>query len=195
VSASIPTTEILEKILAGQRISEKDALHLFEHADLADLSRTATAVRNRHTAPSRVSYVVDRNVNYTDVCNVYCTFCAFYHRPGDARGYVLTRDQLKQKAKETKELGGTGFLLQGGVNPDLPWDYYLDLVRFLPKDMGIWVHGFPPGGSNVVGVDRKVPSGNDPGTSGGGPWEHSRGWRRDPGRPDSPADRAPEGGG
>jgi len=144
VITSSPTSEILEKILAGQRISESEALHLFEHADLTELSRAATLVRNRHNDPSRVSYVVDRNVNYTDVCNVYCTFCAFYHRPGDSRGYVLTQDQLRQKAKETKEVGGTGFLLQGGVNPDLPWDYYLNLVRFLHEEMGIWVHGFSP---------------------------------------------------
>ena len=74
------------------------------------------------TTPARVSYVIDRNVNYTDVCNVYCTFCAFYHKPGDARGYVLTWDQLRRKAEETRAVGGTGFLIQGGVNPDLPWE-------------------------------------------------------------------------
>lgn len=123
---------------------DEEGLLLFEQADLADLSLAATAVRNRHNDPSRASYVVDRNVNYTDICNVYCTFCAFYHRPGDTKGYVLTREQLQRKAEETKAVGGTGFLLQGGVNPDLPWDYYLDLVRFLHHDLGIWVHGFSP---------------------------------------------------
>ncbi len=135
---------ILEKTLSGGRVMEEEALCLFEQGDLADLSLAATAVRNRHNDPSRVSYVVDRNVNYTDICNVYCTFCAFYHRPGDSKGYVLTREQLQKKAEETKAVGGTGFLLQGGVNPDLPWDYYLDLVRFLHHDLGIWVHGFSP---------------------------------------------------
>ena len=135
---------ILEKTLSGGRVTEEEALRLFEEADLVDLSLAATAVRNRHNDPSRVSYVVDRNVNYTDICNVYCTFCAFYHRPGDSKGYVLTREQLQKKAEETKAVGGTGFLLQGGVNPDLPWDYYLDLVRFLRHDLGIWVHGFSP---------------------------------------------------
>jgi len=138
------TAEILEKSLSGQRVSEAEALHLFEKADLSDLGLTATAQRNRHNDSSRVSYVVDRNVNYTDICNVYCTFCAFYHRPGDSRGYVLTREQLQQKVAETKAVGGTGFLLQGGVNPDLPWDYYLNLLRFLHQDLGIWVHGFSP---------------------------------------------------
>jgi len=135
---------VLEKTLSGGRVTDEEALRLFEQADLADLSLAATSVRNRHNDPARASYVVDRNVNYTDICNVYCTFCAFYHRPGDPKGYVLTREQLIKKAEETKAVGGTGFLLQGGVNPDLPWDYYLDLVRFLHHDLGIWVHGFSP---------------------------------------------------
>ncbi len=135
---------VLEAAILGRRISGAEALQLMEQADLPDLAVAATAVRDRHNHPPRASFVVDRNVNYTDVCNVYCTFCAFYHKPGDTRGYVLTREQLKQKAEETQALGGTGFLLQGGVNPDLPWDYYLNLVRYLHQDLGIWVHGFSP---------------------------------------------------
>ncbi len=135
---------VLEAAILGRRISGAEALQLMEQADLPDLAVAATAVRDRHNDPARASFVVDRNVNYTDVCNVYCTFCAFYHKPGDTRGYVLTREQLKQKAEETQALGGTGFLLQGGVNPDLPWDYYLNLVRYLHQDLGIWVHGFSP---------------------------------------------------
>lgn len=137
-------TDLLDAVLSGRRLEDEDALELFQRADLLDLARTATAVRNRHNDPRRVSFVIDRNVNYTDVCNVYCTFCAFYHKPGDSNGYVLTRDQLRRKAEETKALGGTGFLLQGGVNPDLPWSYYLELVRYLSRDLGIWVHGFSP---------------------------------------------------
>jgi len=136
-------TEILDAVAAGRRIDAEEALHLFEHADLLDLAVAATTVRDRHNDPGRVSFVIDRNVNYTDVCNVYCTFCAFYHKPGDQRGYVLSWDQLRAKAEETKAVGGTGFLIQGGVNPDLPWDYYLELVAFL-KGLGIWVHGFSP---------------------------------------------------
>jgi cyclic dehypoxanthinyl futalosine synthase len=137
------TVEILDAVAAGRRIDADQALHLLQEADLLDLAAAATQVRNRHNDPGRVSYVVDRNVNYTDVCNVYCTFCAFYHKPGDPRGYVLTKDQLRRKAEETRAVGGTGFLLQGGVNPDLPWAYYLDLVSFL-RGLGIWVHGFSP---------------------------------------------------
>ncbi len=129
---------------SGGRIQPEEALWLLREAPLADLADLATAVRNRHNDPRRVSYVIDRNVNYTDICNVHCTFCAFYHRPGDPKGYVLTQDQLRQKAEETRSVGGTGFLLQGGVNPDLPWEHYLELVRFLSQDQGLWVHGFSP---------------------------------------------------
>ena len=143
-SSLAPCEAILEEVIRGRRVSAAEALALLEQAELPDLAVAATAVRDRHNDPARASYVIDRNVNYTDVCNVYCTFCAFYHKPGDSRGYVLTRDQLKQKAEETQALGGTGFLLQGGVNPDLPWAYYLDLVHYLHQDLGIWVHGFSP---------------------------------------------------
>ena len=87
---------LLDRVEAGLRITEAEALRLLESASLAELSRAATLVRNRHNDPARVSFVIDRNVNYTDVCNIYCTFCAFYHRPGDARGYVLTREQLER---------------------------------------------------------------------------------------------------
>ncbi len=137
------TSSILQAVMAGRRIDETEALRLFEDASLPDLSAAASAVRRRLNDPARVSFVVDRNVNYTDVCNVYCTFCAFYHKPGSRDGYLLTREQLRRKAEETKAVGGTGFLLQGGVNPDLPWSYYLDLCSYL-RSLGIWVHGFSP---------------------------------------------------
>jgi len=137
-------SSLLRAVQAGDRITEADALWLFQEADLQDLALAATHVRNRHNTSHRVSYVIDRNVNYTDICNVYCTFCAFYHRPGSPKGYVLTPEQLREKAQETLAIGGTGFLLQGGVNPDLPWTYYLDLLHFLKDELGIWVHGFSP---------------------------------------------------
>lgn len=137
-------TSIFNKVEDGVRLSNDEGELLYTQASLAELSWLSTLVRNRLNDPSKVSYVIDRNVNYTDICNVYCTFCAFYKRPGDPKGYVLTKEQLRDKALETKAIGGTGFLLQGGVNPDLPWSYYLDLVSYLSKDLGIWVHGFSP---------------------------------------------------
>jgi cyclic dehypoxanthinyl futalosine synthase len=142
--ASSEIASLLEQAIAGEHLSEVQALHLFEHAELQDLGLAAQMVRNRLNAPGLVSYVVDRNVNYTNVCNIFCSFCAFQCRPGDPAGYVLTKEELKTKVKETKSLGGTGFLLQGGVNPDLPWSYYLELVNYLHHDLGMWVHGFSP---------------------------------------------------
>jgi cyclic dehypoxanthinyl futalosine synthase len=138
------TLEILDQAIAGRRISEEQALHLLEFAELPDLGLAAQRVRNRLNDPAKVSYVVDRNVNYTNICSIHCTFCAFYRRKGDPDSYVLTKEELKDKALETKAAGGTGFLLQGGVNTELPWHYYLDLVAFLHHDLGLWVHGFSP---------------------------------------------------
>ncbi|MEZ0120437.1 MAG: hypothetical protein SGVNAXEH_000570 [Holophagaceae bacterium] len=135
---------LLDKVYSSQRLSIDEAATLYDSASLPELSQAATFIRNKHNDPSKVSYVIDRNVNYTDICNVYCTFCAFYKKPGDTKGYVLTKEQLKVKAEETKALGGTGFLLQGGVNPDLPWEYYLDLVSYINSELGLWVHGFSP---------------------------------------------------
>lgn len=138
------TLSLLDKVLAGLRIDEAEALHLLEHAGLTELGLAATAVRNRWNDPGRVSFVVDRNVNYTNVCNIRCSFCAFSRSVRSRDAYVLTKEELKQKALETKALGGTGFLLQGGVHPDLPWSFYLDLVAFLHDEMDLWVHGFSP---------------------------------------------------
>lgn len=136
--------DILDRILAGGRIDRGEALRLFRDAELGDLGLAARAVRNRLNDPARVSYVVDRNVNYTNVCEVRCSFCAFHRRPGDRDAYVISFKELKSKALETKKLGGTGFLLQGGVHPELPWEYYPELVKFLHHEMGLWVHGFSP---------------------------------------------------
>lgn len=137
-------TDILDAAIGGQRISEEEALCLFESAELPDLGVAAQAIRRRFNDPRKVSYVIDRNVNYTNICNVHCTFCAFYRKVGDPEGYVLTKEELRKKVEETKQVGGTGFLLQGGVNPELPWEYYLDLLQYLNRDLGIWVHGFSP---------------------------------------------------
>jgi cyclic dehypoxanthinyl futalosine synthase len=135
---------VFDKAAAGGRITEQEALHLFKNASLLELSRLATIARDRAATPGRVSYVIDRNVNYTNICNIHCTFCAFCRSADATDSYVLGLDELKQKARETKELGGTGFLLQGGVNEGLPWDYYINMVSFLHKECGIWVHGFSP---------------------------------------------------
>ena len=168
------TVAILDAVGAGVRIDEAEAAHLFRHAGLLDLAAAATAVRNRHNDPARVSYVIDRNVNYTDVCNVYCTFCAFYHKPGDSRGYVLTRDQLRRRPKRPRPWAARASSLQGGVNPDLPWSYYLELV-VLPARSGHLGARLLAGGDPDDGqVQRPGPGGDHARTAGRRPGQHPR---------------------
>lgn len=136
-------TSIKDKIAAQERISEQDFIKLAVDADFHELGALANGVRKRKHPERTVTYVVDRNINYTDICISACKFCAFFKTPDDSSGYLLRRDELKQKIVETQELGGTQILLQGGLHPDLPLEYYEDMVRFM-KETGIHVHGFSP---------------------------------------------------
>ena len=111
--------------------------------DILTLGRWANLARRRRHPQARVTYVVDRNINYTNICVSGCRFCAFFRPPGHTEGYVLTWEELAKKLEETIALGGTGILLQGGLNPDLPLTYYEDLVRFIRRT-GLQVHGFSP---------------------------------------------------
>jgi len=133
--------QILEQVVSGQRLSAEDAIFLFEKAELTDLGKAALAVRNQKHPKPEVTYIIDRNINYTNVCVTDCKFCAFYRHEGDSDAYVLTKDQLKQKIIETQELGGNQILLQGGHNPKMKLDWYVDLLKFI-KSMGIHIHAF-----------------------------------------------------
>ena len=132
-----------EKVLAGDRLSEAESLLLFERGDLYELGFLADAVRQRLHPEATVTYVIDRNINYTDICISACKFCAFYKTPEDSNGSVISYDELEEKIKETKELGGTQILLQGGLHPDHPLEFYEDMMRFIKKK-GIHIHGFSP---------------------------------------------------
>ena len=134
---------ITNKALAGGRISDEEFLALERDADLYQLGFLADAIRRRLHPEGHVTYVVDRNVNYTDICISACKFCAFFKAPEDQTGYLLTFAQLEQKIRETQELGGTQILLQGGLHPDKPLEYYEEMLRFM-KSTGIHVHGFSP---------------------------------------------------
>lgn len=136
--------EIKEKILAGERLSKEEALKLFEF-ELKELGELARAVRFRLNPERIVTYVVDRNINYTNVCISGCKFCAFYRKPGEEGGFVLSFDELARKIEETLALGGYQILLQGGLNPDLPFSFYEEMLRFIKeKYPQIHVHGFSP---------------------------------------------------
>jgi cyclic dehypoxanthinyl futalosine synthase len=131
-----------EKIISGARLAPNEAIALWD-LDILTLGRWANYVRRRRHPEARVTYVVDRNVNYTNICLSGCRFCAFFRPPGHAEGYVLPWEELALKLDETLALGGTGILLQGGLNPDLPLTYYEELVRFIRRT-GLQVHGFSP---------------------------------------------------
>jgi cyclic dehypoxanthinyl futalosine synthase len=120
---------IADKVRAGERVSVDEALTLYREAPTALLGRLADAVRARKHGDNVVTYIIDRNVNYTNVCVAKCTFCAFYRDVGSPEGYVLGFDELFRKIDETIAVGGVQLLLQGGHNPDLPLEWYEDLFR------------------------------------------------------------------
>ena len=120
---------ISQKVLDGERLSREDAVELYQHASTHQLGRLADGVRARKHADRIVTYIIDRNVNYTNVCVARCNFCAFYREPGATDGYVLAFDEIFKKIDETIEVGGVQLLLQGGHNPDLPLEWFEDLFR------------------------------------------------------------------
>ncbi len=136
---------VLEKALDGERISDEDAEELLESRDLVAVGRTANELRNRKSDPARITFIVDRNLNYTNICYTDCDFCAFYRRPGDTReGYLLPKPVIFKKIEETLALGGTGLLMQGGHHPDLGIDYYEDLFRSIKARYPIHLHALSP---------------------------------------------------
>jgi cyclic dehypoxanthinyl futalosine synthase len=136
-------SRILERTVAGGRLGDADALALLEGADLVSLGKAARAVSRRLHPEGYRTYVVDRNINYSNVCDSYCKFCGFYRVKGEDDAYVLPKDEIRRKVEELKAVGGTQVLLQGGTHPDLPMEWYEDLVRFF-KSLDIHLHGFSP---------------------------------------------------
>ena len=141
--ATTAVRDVIEKVKAGERLGDGDALLLFEKARLPELGEGADAVRWRLHPEPVVTYIVDRNINYTNTCITYCKFCAFYRPPGHPEEYTLSREVLAQKIKETQSLGGVQILLQGGHHPYLKIEWYEELLRFM-KSFGIHIHGFSP---------------------------------------------------
>ena len=117
------------RIIAGDRLTAGEALELYRRAPTYWLGRLADEVRRRKHPEGVVTYIIDRNVNYTNVCVARCNFCAFYREVGHGEGYVLGFDEIFKKIEETRALGGVQLLLQGGHNPDLPLAWYEDLFR------------------------------------------------------------------
>ncbi len=137
--------DILEDVVDGGRLTSTDAVRLLESHGLAALGRAADAMTRRlHPEPYR-TYNIDRNINYTNVCTAVCDFCAFYRPPKHAEGYVLDREVLLRKVEETVALGGDQILMQGGLHPTLPLEWYEDLLRDIKSHFPqVNVHGFSP---------------------------------------------------
>ena len=129
---------------ASMRLTREAALALLTGADLLEVGETADRIRKKLHPEGIVSFVVDRNINYTNVCINRCGFCAFYRDPDSPDAYLLTRDQIFQKIEETLALGGTQILLQGGLHPQLSLDYYASLLRSIKRNYSITIHGFSP---------------------------------------------------
>ena len=138
-------TRLLDKAVAGERLTPEEGFALLESHDLAAIGRAADAVSRRlHPEPYR-TYNIDRNINYTNICSAVCDFCAFYRTPKSHEGYVLPKEVIEQKVAETLALGGDQILMQGGMHPTLEFDWYLDLLRTLrSKFPQINLHAFSP---------------------------------------------------
>jgi len=135
---------IVEKALSGERISPTDAVLLLQSGELQKIGLAANHVRQTNHPEGVVSFLLDRNINYTNVCVARCTFCNFYRKPGHGEGYLLEKEELFKKIEDTIALGGTGILMQGGMNPDLKIDYYEDLLQSIRSRYSIHLHCFSP---------------------------------------------------
>jgi len=136
---------ILDKALASERLTGEDATALLESNDFVRIGLAAHEIRMRKNPTDVVTYIIDRNINYTNVCNVVCTFCAFYRRPGKPDTYVHSIEEICKRIDETIALGGTGVLMQGGLHPDFNIEWYENLLSTLhEKYPRFQLHCFSP---------------------------------------------------
>ena len=139
------TDEIAKKVEAGERLTREEGVTLLRDGDFLELGRLADVVRWRKHPEPVVTYIIDRNINYTNVCTAQCAFCAFYRDMPSKEGYVLTKQELAQKIEETIALGGRQILLQGGLHPDLGIEFYEKLFRWMKAEYPVlWIHGLSP---------------------------------------------------
>ena len=143
-----------EKAAAGERLAYEEGVALLERGDFHILGALAHQRRMQLHPEPVVTYIVERNINYTNVCITYCRFCAFYRRPGHPESYVLSHARIGEKIEEMLEHGGIQLLLQGGHHPDLPLSWYEDMLRFIKENYPVHVHGFSaPEIEHIAGVE------------------------------------------
>ncbi len=168
---------LYEKVLSGERIDFDEARRLYLDADFHELGFLAHAVRMAKHPEPVVTYVSDRNINYSNVCVCGCKFCAFYKGPEQDGGYVLSHEEIGRKIKETIDLGGTQILMQGGHHPTLPLSWYEDMLHYIKDNHPVHVHAFSPpeivyfselNGLNVAEVIRRLHAAGLDSIPGGG---------------------------
>lgn len=144
--------DLLRRAVEGERLSANEILDLY-NLPLPDLAAIANELRLKRSSPAVVTYLIDRNINYTNICNVACNFCAFYRTGKQKDAYVLSFQQIGQKVEELMSIGGRRILMQGGVNPDLPFEWYLDLLRYLKQHYPeVRIDAFSP--EEILGLEK-----------------------------------------
>jgi cyclic dehypoxanthinyl futalosine synthase len=151
--------DFVEKAISGNRLSPTEALKLYD-LPLFELATIADSLRKQRTPATVVSYLIDRNINYSNICNVGCAFCGFYRTRRQNDAYTLSYEQISQKIVELEDVGGTRILMQGGVNPYLPFAWYLDLLKHIKTHHPtIRIEAFSPeeikGMSKLTGMSSK----------------------------------------
>jgi cyclic dehypoxanthinyl futalosine synthase len=137
-------TNLLERIAKREHLAHDEWKRVITDAATEDLRRLADDLRRQFHPDDVVTYVVDRNINYSNVCFSVCNFCAFYRKPGHEEGYVLSYEEIYEKVEEMIAVGGSGVLMQGGLHPDLPLEWYTKLLSELKSRYGIHLHCFSP---------------------------------------------------
>lgn len=135
---------VLDDVISGARLSDDDAVNLLKSTDITALGQAANEMRFRKNPDSVVTYIIDRNINYTNVCVSSCRFCAFFRLEGEEGAYVLTDEEIDRKIRETVELGGSQILMQGGLHPEYAIEWYEKLISGIKSRHGIHIHAFSP---------------------------------------------------
>ncbi len=147
-------TKIIADVAVGRRIAQESASLLYRQADLLTLGELANTVRKRLHPERLVTFIVDRNINYTNICVNKCKFCAFYRTEDSPEAYILSKEEIFRKIEETIALGGTQILMQGGVHPDLGIEYFEDLFASIKSRFTIQIHSLSP--SEISYISRKA---------------------------------------
>lgn len=152
VTRTSDVTELIARLARHEHLAHDEWRLVITAAETEDLRRLADDLRRKLHPDGVVTYVVDRNINYTNICFSVCNFCAFYRKPGHAEGYVLSYDEIFAKVEEMIAVGGSGVLMQGGLHPDLPLAWYTSLLRELKARYGIHLHCFSP--TEIYGMSK-----------------------------------------